>query len=366
MLQNSVRHNLSLNKCFEKVPREKGERGKGGFWRVNPRHADWLEANLAKCRRAAPPPGPPPPVPRSLLLEKQNGGYQAAQQLSTTSCFAGSMAPSSYTAYRNPATGSTLISTISSPNSLRSYSSSRSPNCAYSSSFQSLVQNPQRQGSTQPSKLTSFSWSDQSGITSTNPVMMSNKVDATHFEHSHNSNPTQVPYLQPVRRRKTPPCLSTVSMYNSNGSSDLFGIKESNDCFRSSIRSSLFRNRRPAYSAFSNRKRLALSSKRPTLLSPTNIKREPNFGHATTMRSIPNEVDTYTNGYYKGYDADSLRYTHNIRTESASRMRCNEDESRNLLKRMERSTTESAHPLFMQPKSTPTSRLQVRISSLFR
>uniref|UniRef100_A0A5K3FUB3 Fork-head domain-containing protein n=2 Tax=Mesocestoides corti TaxID=53468 RepID=A0A5K3FUB3_MESCO len=69
--QNSVRHNLSLNKCFEKVPREKGERGKGGFWRVNPRHADWLEANLAKCRRAAPPPGPPPPIPRSLLLEKQ-------------------------------------------------------------------------------------------------------------------------------------------------------------------------------------------------------------------------------------------------------------------------------------------------------
>ncbi|VDD83842.1 unnamed protein product [Mesocestoides corti] len=70
-LFNSVRHNLSLNKCFEKVPREKGERGKGGFWRVNPRHADWLEANLAKCRRAAPPPGPPPPIPRSLLLEKQ-------------------------------------------------------------------------------------------------------------------------------------------------------------------------------------------------------------------------------------------------------------------------------------------------------
>ncbi|KAM7536491.1 hypothetical protein Aperf_G00000082173 [Anoplocephala perfoliata] len=79
--QNSVRHNLSLNKCFEKVPREKGERGKGGFWRVNPRHADWLEANLAKCRRAAPPPGPPPPIPRSLLLEKQQEHQQQQQQL---------------------------------------------------------------------------------------------------------------------------------------------------------------------------------------------------------------------------------------------------------------------------------------------
>ncbi|KER26297.1 hypothetical protein T265_06415 [Opisthorchis viverrini] len=69
--QNSVRHNLSLNKCFEKVPRDKNERGKGGFWRVNPKHADWLEANLAKCKRVAPPPGPAPPVPRSMLLQQR-------------------------------------------------------------------------------------------------------------------------------------------------------------------------------------------------------------------------------------------------------------------------------------------------------
>ncbi|VDP72686.1 unnamed protein product [Echinostoma caproni] len=68
---NSVRHNLSLNKCFEKVPRDKNERGKGGFWRVNPKHADWLEANLAKCRKVAPPPGPPPPMPRSMLLQQR-------------------------------------------------------------------------------------------------------------------------------------------------------------------------------------------------------------------------------------------------------------------------------------------------------
>lgn len=50
-MQNSIRHNLSLNKCFIKVARKKDEPGKGGFWKIDPAYADMFVDGVFKRRR---------------------------------------------------------------------------------------------------------------------------------------------------------------------------------------------------------------------------------------------------------------------------------------------------------------------------
>ncbi|XP_028849291.1 forkhead box protein D3-like [Denticeps clupeoides] len=61
--QNSIRHNLSLNECFIKVPRDGEGEKKGNFWMLDPAFDDMFEKGNYRRRRRVKRPFRAPTLP---------------------------------------------------------------------------------------------------------------------------------------------------------------------------------------------------------------------------------------------------------------------------------------------------------------
>lgn len=84
MKQNSIRHNLSLNKAFEKVPRSTEEPGKGMKWYILPDYKDDMVRNAFKGGRGGHRGSSNPSSPNQLNYVNQGPKEMAARDHGST------------------------------------------------------------------------------------------------------------------------------------------------------------------------------------------------------------------------------------------------------------------------------------------